>query len=53
LLVAVVAFFTVRYVGVREGKWTTLLPPRESAVVHAAVSSAHDLVTHTSSPHDH
>jgi cytoskeletal protein RodZ len=53
VLVAVAAFLTVRYVGLREGKWTTLLPARQSAVVHAAVSSAHEMVSHVATGHGH
>jgi cytoskeleton protein RodZ len=44
-VVAVAAFLTVRYFGVRAGWWTTLLPFHGArAVSHSAISSAHNLV---------
>jgi cytoskeleton protein RodZ len=45
LLVASAAFLTVRYVGVREGRWSTLLPVHQSAAIHGAGSSTHSLVS--------
>jgi cytoskeletal protein RodZ len=44
-LVAAAAFFTVRYLGVRAGWWTTLLPAHQAAVVNFAYSSAHHAVS--------
>lgn len=44
LVVAVAAFFTVRYLGVREGWWGALHPGhRPSIAMHAAPSWARDL----------
>jgi cytoskeleton protein RodZ len=43
LLVAVAAFFTVRYLGIREGHWTTLLPGHQATALHGLVTSAHKL----------
>jgi cytoskeletal protein RodZ len=45
LIVAAAAFFTVRYLGVRSGWWTTLLPARQAAAVHIAYTSAHHMVS--------
>jgi len=45
LLVAVAAFFTVRYLGIRAGWWTTLLPVHQAAALKVALSSAHHLVS--------
>jgi cytoskeleton protein RodZ len=45
LIVAAAAFFTVRYLGVRAGWWTTLLPARQAAAVNVAFSSAHHAVS--------
>jgi cytoskeleton protein RodZ len=45
LVVAAAAFFTVRYLGVRAGWWTTLLPARQAAAVNIAYSSAHHAVS--------
>jgi cytoskeletal protein RodZ len=45
LLVAVSAFFSVRYLGIRVGWWQTLLPVHQSAMVEGAVNSAHQLVS--------
>jgi cytoskeleton protein RodZ len=40
LLVGTAAFFTVRYLGVRVGHWSTLLPAHQAAVYHGAVLTA-------------
>jgi cytoskeleton protein RodZ len=40
LLVATAAFFTVRYLGVRVGRWTTVIPAHQAALYHGAVSIA-------------
>ncbi len=45
LIVAAAAFFTVRYLGVRAGWWTTLLPARQAAAVHIAISSAQHAIS--------
>jgi len=45
LIVAAAAFFTVRYLGVRAGWWTTLLPARQAAAANIAFSSAHHAVS--------
>jgi cytoskeletal protein RodZ len=45
LVVAVATFFTVRYLGVRAGWWTTLLPARQAAAIDIAYSSAHHAVS--------
>jgi cytoskeletal protein RodZ len=45
LLVAAAGFFTVRYLGVRAGWWTTLLPVHQAAMVHGALSSGQHLVS--------
>jgi cytoskeletal protein RodZ len=45
LIVAAAAFFTVRYLGVRAGWWTTLLPARQAAAVHVVFSSAQHQVS--------
>ncbi len=46
LLVAAGAFFTVRYLGIRAGWWTTVLPVHQAAMLQGAVSSAHQKVSH-------
>ena len=47
LAVATAAVFTVRYVGMREGWWHTMLPTRSvSIALHGAWSSARGLVSH-------
>jgi hypothetical protein len=45
LVVAAAAFFTVRYLGVRAGWWTTLLPAHQAVAVNFAYSSAHHAVS--------
>ncbi|HUD13579.1 MAG TPA: helix-turn-helix transcriptional regulator [Terracidiphilus sp.] len=47
LLLAVVAaaFFTVRYLGIREHWWATILPVHQAAALDSIVSSAHHLVS--------
>jgi cytoskeleton protein RodZ len=45
LLVAGAAFLTVRYMGVRVGRWQTVLPIHQAAVFQRVVSSAHHLVS--------
>jgi cytoskeletal protein RodZ len=45
LLVVAAAFFTVRYLGIREGRWTTLLPGHQATALHEFVTSAHKLGT--------
>jgi cytoskeleton protein RodZ len=52
LLVAVAAFFTVRYVGVREGRWNTLLPAHQSALIHGAGASVHSLIARAAATRD-
>ena len=44
LIVAAAAFLTVRYVGIREGRWSTLLPAHQSAAIHGAGSATQNLV---------
>ncbi|MGA2535178.1 MAG: helix-turn-helix transcriptional regulator [Terracidiphilus sp.] len=53
LLVVVAAFLTVRYVGVRVGRWTTLLPAHQSAAIHGAGSLAHSLIPPAPSQQTH
>lgn len=43
LIVVVAAFFTVRYLGTREGWWATILPVHQAAALDGIVSSAHRL----------
>jgi cytoskeletal protein RodZ len=45
LLVAAGAFLTVRYLGIREGWWSTLLPAHQAAALQGVVTSAHRLVS--------
>ncbi len=46
-VVAVAAALTLRYIGLRVGWWSTLLPAHGlSAVFHAAASSVHKLIVH-------
>jgi len=46
VVVAIAAFLTVRYFGLRAGWWTTLLPFHGArGVAHSAISSIHHLVT--------
>ena len=45
LAVAVAAFFTVRYLGVRAGWWTSLLPAHQAAAINIAYASAHQAVS--------
>jgi cytoskeletal protein RodZ len=45
LVVAAAAFLTVRYLGVRAGWWSTLLPGRQAAILHHATASMHQLTT--------
>jgi hypothetical protein len=46
LIVAAATFLSVRYLGVRAGWWTTLLPLHEAIAIHRLVSSAQHLVSH-------
>jgi cytoskeletal protein RodZ len=47
LAVASAAFFTVRYFGLRQGWWHTLLPVRGTSIaLHNTWSSAHGWVSH-------
>jgi cytoskeletal protein RodZ len=43
LIVAAAAFLTVRYLGVRSGWWTTLLPAHQAVVFHSLVDSVRHL----------
>lgn len=45
LIVALGAFLSVRYVGVRAGWWATLLPVHQAVLIHNAVSSGQHLVS--------
>jgi cytoskeleton protein RodZ len=45
LMVAGATFLTVRYMGVRVGRWQTVLPVHQAAAFQRAVSSAHHLVS--------
>ena len=46
LAVALAAYFTVRYIGIRAGWWSTLLPRTgPAATAHHIMSSAHTLFT--------
>ena len=45
LIVAAAAFLTVRYMGIREGWWTTLLPLHQAAAVDNAMASTHRAVS--------
>src|SRR5580698_3588443 len=45
LMVGVAAFFTVRYVGVRAGWWTTVLPTHQAAALHSVLTSAQQAVS--------
>jgi cytoskeletal protein RodZ len=45
LMVAFGAFLTVRYVGVRAGWWTTVLPAHQAAALHSVLSSAQHAVS--------
>ena len=44
-IVIVAAFLTVRYLGIREGWWATILPVHQAAALDSIVSSAHRLVS--------
>lgn len=44
LIVAAAAFLTVRYLGIRAGWWSTLLPMHRATALHGAVSSAQHLI---------
>jgi cytoskeleton protein RodZ len=44
-VVAATAFLTVRYLGIREGWWATLLPAHQAAALHAVVSSTHHMIS--------
>jgi hypothetical protein len=43
LIVVAAAFFTVRYLGIREHWWATVLPVHQAAALDSMVSSAHRL----------
>jgi cytoskeletal protein RodZ len=45
LIVAAATFLSVRYLGIRVGWWSSLLPVRQSAVLHQVLSSAHHLLS--------
>jgi cytoskeleton protein RodZ len=45
LMVAAGAFLTVRYLGVRAGWWSTVLPTHQATALHGIVSSAHDILS--------
>jgi cytoskeletal protein RodZ len=45
LVVAAAAFLTVRYLGIRAGWWSTLLPMHQAAALHGVVSSAQHLIS--------
>lgn len=45
LLVVAAAFLTVRYLGIREGRWTTLLPGHQATALHELVTSAQKLAS--------
>jgi cytoskeletal protein RodZ len=45
LIVVAAAFLTVRYLGVRVGWWTTVIPVHQAAMMHGVVSSAQHLVS--------
>jgi cytoskeletal protein RodZ len=45
VLVAAAAFFTVRYLGVREGRWTSVFPVRQAAALHVTESSIGHLLS--------
>jgi cytoskeletal protein RodZ len=45
LLVAAAAFLTLRYLGMREGRWTTLLPGHQAVAFHSIVSSGERLAS--------
>ena len=45
LIVAAAAYVTVRYVGVRAGWWSTILPVHQTAAIHGLLSSAQHLVS--------
>ena len=45
IAVAFGVFFTVRYIGVRAGWWSTVLPLRQAVVLHGMVTSAHNAVS--------
>jgi transcriptional regulator with XRE-family HTH domain len=44
-IVAAASFLTVRYLGIRAGWWSTLLPGHQAAAFHRLVSSAQHLVS--------
>lgn len=45
LIVSAAAFLTVRYLGIREGWWATLLPVHQAAALDGILSSAHHLIS--------
>ncbi|MGA2047858.1 MAG: helix-turn-helix domain-containing protein [Terracidiphilus sp.] len=45
LIVAAAAYVTVRYVGVRAGWWSTIVPVHQTAAIHGLLSSAQHLVS--------
>jgi|ERR1700722_5416938 cytoskeleton protein RodZ len=45
LLVIAAAFLTVRYLGVREGHWTTVLPGHQANAIHELLNSSHKLAS--------
>jgi cytoskeleton protein RodZ len=44
-IVAAAAFLTIRYMGIREGWWTTLLPLHQAAAVDNMMASTHRAVS--------
>ena len=45
LIVAAAAFLTLRYIGVRAGWWSTVLPLHQAAVLHGFLSSTQHLIS--------
>ena len=45
LIVAAAAFLTIRYMGIREGWWTTLLPLHQAATIDNVMASTHHAVS--------
>ena len=45
VIVAIAAFLTFRYMGIREGWWTTLLPVHQAAAIDSVMASTHRAVS--------
>jgi cytoskeleton protein RodZ len=45
LIVAAAAFLTVRYLGMREGHWNTLLPGHQATALHELLTSSQKLAS--------